>query len=38
MGDSNDFKAFAEALKSLQASVAANAQAIPASQPTARPP
>ena len=28
MGDSNDFKAFAEALKSLQASVAANAQAI----------
>jgi hypothetical protein len=28
MGDSNDFKALAEALKSLQASVAANAQAI----------
>jgi hypothetical protein len=25
MGDSNDFKAFAEALKSLQASVTANA-------------
>jgi hypothetical protein len=28
MGDSNDFKAFAEALKSLQASIAANAQTI----------
>jgi hypothetical protein len=28
MGDSNDFEALAEALKSLQTSVAANAQAI----------